>query len=202
MYNSILDDINLTSNMKLLFDSIDSKLLTNIINNEHYSFATELNSHKTTDDTLQLNILVDIKNHKDEQTNNITDIVHKLNKTLAKSMHPSFLTGCCFTPSYERTDTYNIQTIYYYKCINFDTAHNAVKLILPSMSEIEFSKLHENFKYSASIDKGLDGLLYKKEKKVYDRKHTLLTIYISDVDIISNMSIWQSLFTALSNVWM
>lgn len=178
-----MEKLNLTPNMKLLFHSIDSNLLSNIINNTHINFNVEDNI---------LEILIDVKNPR--HSDDITDIVHKLNKTLKNY----YLTGCCFTPSYERTDQYKIKKTYYHKCEYFDQAYQAVKLILPTMTEIEFSKLHNNF--TIMSDKKCN-YLYKKEKRVSDNQYTLLTVYIADVDIVSNLSTWSLLFEAIDVLW-
>jgi hypothetical protein len=91
-----MEKLNLTPNMKLLFDNINPNLLANIINNKHVSFNVVC--YKT---LKTLNILIDVENHKDQ---NITNIVNKLNKNY-------HLTGCVFTPSYERTD--QVKNTYY-----------------------------------------------------------------------------------------
>ena len=101
---------------------------------------------------------MDLKDYEDKMTDRITDIVNQLNKTI-KNNYPQ--TGCVFTSACERSD-YKMEMAYYYKCEHFDKAYQSVKLIIPSISEKEFSNLHENFKYKSAIDQGKTNLLYKK----------------------------------------
>jgi hypothetical protein len=64
------------------------------------------------------------------------------------------------------------------------------------MTEIEFSKLHDNF---TKISDKKSNYLYKK--RVSDNKYTLLTVYISDTDIVSNLSTWPLLFEEIDKLW-
>lgn len=188
------DDV-ITNEIKQLLDHLNlyyEEVLDKIINSIHYQITV---NYDKTMKQIALFICFDVNNTNDE---NVYKILGKLDlKQKPKhSKYPLYLTARG-EGSGKRYNTH----YWLYECEGFTQAYEAVKVLLPDLERSRFISLDKRLTRKTDVYEGGIGLIKEVKKEVYHNKHTSITVYIANDDIIANIDILVELLAYIVKLW-